>query len=383
MNAAILLVAAVLQVPQQQPSPVARIVVTPERPTVTAQDTLRLSAQALDAQGRRVPNAVIRFVGAGGRFEGRVDETGLVTSGAPGTFPVSVIATVPGTAPVIERVEVVMVAGPAARVAIERAAEKLVVGQRVPLQAESFSAVGDRRTDRITWRSSAPGILRIDADGVATAVAPGRATITATAGAASSSYDISVIANTIGTMTVTPSSANARTGDVIRLRLDVRDRSGAAITGLAPTWSMSPGNGMIGDDGAFVGYDRGTYTIVANVGDRSAVATVNLVPRDVRRPAEVLGRLPRTLFATEEVWVHPDGKHLYLGTGAGGDRMYAVDISDPTNPVVTDSLLANTRRVNDIMTTPDGRFLVHTREGAADRRNGIVIASLEDPAHPK
>jgi hypothetical protein len=35
------------------------------------------------------------------------------------------------------------------------------------------------------------------------------------------------------------------------------------------------------------------------------------------------------------------------------------------------------------MTTPDGRFLVHTREGAADRRNGIVIASLEDPAHPK
>jgi hypothetical protein len=63
--------------------------------------------------------------------------------------------------------------------------------------------------------------------------------------------------------------------------------------------------------------------------------------------------------------------------------MYAVDISDPAKPVVTDSLVANTRRVNDIMTTPDGKFLVHTREGAADRRNGIVIASLEDPAHPK
>jgi len=45
--------------------------------------------------------------------------------------------------------------------------------------------------------------------------------------------------------------------------------------------------------------------------------------------------------------------------------------------------VANTRRVNDIMTTPDGKFLVHTREGASDRKNGIVIASLEDPAHPK
>jgi hypothetical protein len=63
--------------------------------------------------------------------------------------------------------------------------------------------------------------------------------------------------------------------------------------------------------------------------------------------------------------------------------MYAIDISNPAAPVVTDSLLANTRRVNDVMTTPDGKFLVHTRESASDRRNGIVIASLEDPAHPK
>ena len=127
----------------------------------------------------------------------------------------------------------------------------------------------------------------------------------------------------------------------------------------------------------------GTYTIYAHLGDRTATATVKLAHRDVRRPAEVVGRLPRTLFNTEEVWLHPNGKNLYLGTGRGGDRMYAVDISDPANPFVTDSLVANTRRVNDIMTTPDGKFLVHTRDGAADRRNGIVVASLEDPAHPK
>jgi hypothetical protein len=63
--------------------------------------------------------------------------------------------------------------------------------------------------------------------------------------------------------------------------------------------------------------------------------------------------------------------------------MYAIDISDPAKPWVTDSIVANTRRVNDIMTTPDGKFLVFTREGATDRKNGIVIASTEDPAHPK
>src|SRR4029077_1288490 len=61
----------------------------------------------------------------------------------------------------------------------------------------------------------------------------------------------------------------------------------------------------------------------------------------------------------------------------------AIDISDPSNPTVTDSVQSNTRRVNDVMTFPDGKFLVFTREGASDRKNGIVIASLADPAHPK
>ena len=368
---------------QLPPSPIQRIVVTPASPSVTARDTLRLGAQALDASGAPIAGARIRFVGAGGRFEGSVEEDGLVRSGSTGRLPVTVIATVPGTAPVTHRVEVAMVPGAAARVAVDRAPDRMLAGQRVHLGATSFSAHGDRREDAITWRSSASGIARIGSDEVLTAVAPGRATITASAGSGSAEFVVTVLPNTVGTVTVTPAITQARTGDVIRFALEIRDRAGAPIRGITPTWSISPGNGMIDEEGAFVGYGRGAYTIVGNIGDRSATATVNLVPRDVRRPAEIVGRLPRTLFSTEEVWVHPNGRNLYLGTGGGGNRMYAIDISDPAKPVVTDSLLANTRRVNDIMTTPDGKFMVHTREGAADRRNGIVIASLEDPAHPK
>jgi hypothetical protein len=79
----------------------------------------------------------------------------------------------------------------------------------------------------------------------------------------------------------------------------------------------------------------------------------------------------------------PDGKHAFLGSGSGGDVLYAIDITDPANPTVTDSIITNTRRVNDVMSTPDGKVIVFTREGASDRKNGIVIASTEDPAHPK
>lgn len=369
--------------PALPPSPVARIEVTPANPTVFAQDTLRLRARALDANGNVVSTATIRFVGAGARFEGSVSDSGLITSGATGRLPVTVVATVPGTAPRTQRVEVAMVAGPAARVEIAKAPTRLVVGQRVHLKGTAYSRHNDARADRLTWRSSAPQVVTVASDGMLTAAGAGTAIVTAASGSASGQFSVTVLNTPIASLTLSPATREARTGDVIRFTLEAKDARGAAITGLTPTWTMSPGQGMIDDNGAFVGYDAGSYTVVANVGDRSASATVVLAPRDVRRPAEVVSRLPRTLFSTEEVWVHPNGRNLYLGTGGGGDRMYAIDISNPAAPVVTDSLMANTRRVNDVMTTPDGKFLVHTREGAADRRNGIVIASLEDPAHPK
>ena len=61
----------------------------------------------------------------------------------------------------------------------------------------------------------------------------------------------------------------------------------------------------------------------------------------------------------------------------------ATGVGDSTfKPVITDSIMANSRSMNDLMTTEDGKWMVFTREGAADRKNGIVIASTADPAHP-
>jgi hypothetical protein len=372
------------QQPALPPSPISRIVVSPADPTMIAQDTLRLTAQAFDASGAPVRDVRFRFVGSSGaRFEGRVDTTGLVRSGSTGTIPVTVVGLVPGTRPVTQVVEVRMLPGPAARIDITAAPPRLVVGQQVILTGTAFSAAGDQRADRITWRSSAPNVARVSSDGRLTAVAAGRATITAVAGPASATLPVMIVANTITSLTVSPQSQAARTGDVLRFTVTPKNAAGQTLQGLTPTWTFSPGQGLIEQDGAFVGYEARPYTVMATIGNRVAQATVTLTHRDVRRAATVVGRLPRTRFRTEEIWLHPNGKYAYLGSGGGGDVMYTIDISNPATPVVTDSIIANTRRVNDIMTTPDGKFLVFTREGAADRKNGIVICSLEDPAHPK
>jgi len=368
-----------------QPAPkIARLVITPASRTIVAGDTMRLRTEARDAQGNVLSGVTVRYrLGGSARFEGRVDSLGLLTASSTAILPVTVTATMPGAAPTFEVIEITAVPGPAARITLAPSAPKLVVGQRVRATARAYSANGDARSDRMTWKSENPAVASVSATGLVTAVKAGTTAIVATTGGVAQRMPLLVAATSLSSLTMAPGHVEARTGDVLRFAITAKDAAGKAITGLTPTWSFSPGEGQIDADGAFVGYEPGEYTITASFGARSVESTITLAPRDVRRQLSLVGRLPRTRFNTEEVWIHQDGKHAYLGSGGGGDVLYALDISNPADPKVTDSIVSNTRRVNDVMTFPDGKFLVFTREGASDRKNGIVIASLEDPAHPK
>jgi hypothetical protein len=362
-----------------------RLHITPAVRSIVVGDSLRISVQLVDARGAAIPNAIVRFNAQGGRFQGAVDSLGWVRAGSPGTVPIAITAMVPGGRPIVEKVEVRIVAGPATSVTVAPKVAKMLAGQRLRLAATARSATGDAREDAISWSSSNAAIVRVT-DGVLTAIAPGSATITTRAASgpnAAGTVNVQVVASAGVTASLTPDRTRARQGDVVRFVLSVKDARGQAITGLTPSWSFSPGQGAIDEDGAFVGNVPGTYVITASLGAQTVDATVTLGARDARRTVSVVGRLPRSAFYTSEVWAHPDGKHVYLGTTMGGDRIYAIDVSNPAAPVITDSIVANSRSMNDVMTTEDGKWMVFTREGAADRKNGIVIASTADPAHPK
>jgi hypothetical protein len=343
---------------------------------------MRFSARLLDEAGNPVPEARVVFRNSGGRFEGSVDSTGKLSAGSVGTMPITAIAIVPGAKPVVERFEVAMVPGPAARVAVAPRPTRLAAGQRVHLAATVYSKADDGRNDRVQWSSDRPAVVRVSSDGLLQAVAPGRASVSATAGAASDRWTVDVVA-AVTSVEVLPATAQARTGDVVHLRAVARDAQGREITGLTPSWTFTPGNGLVADDGGFVAYRPGTYKFSASFGSRTSDAVVTAVDRDIKRPLTTVGKLVRSAFHTSEVWIHPNGNVAYLGMIMGGDRVYAVDISNPANPTIVDSIIVNARSINDIMTTPDGNTLVITREGAADRKNGIVIADTHDPLHPK
>ncbi len=382
--AALLAPAAPAAITAQQAAPVpGRLVISPARPSVMVGDSVRITAQLVDAQGKVVEGAKILFADASSSETGGINREGMFSGVAMGPSPIVVTGVVTGQKPVIQRVTVQVLPGAAARIELEPRPARLLAGQVARISRRVLAANGDQRTDVPTWRSSAPNVVKVVGDGVLEAVSPGKATVTATSGAATATLDLEVPRATLASVTVSPGTAQARTGDVVRFAAAAKDAAGAVIGGLTPSWSFAPGQGQVDPDGGFVAYEPGTYTVTAQLGSRVGTATVTVAARDVRRKATVVGTMVRTKFPTSEVWVHPNGKVAYLGTHLGGDRFYTIDISNPSSPVIVDSVQSNTRLVNDLMTSADGKVLVFTREGAADRKNGIVICTLDDPLHPK
>jgi hypothetical protein len=151
------------------------------------------------------------------------------------------------------------------------------------------------------------------------------------------------------------------------------------VTDAVPEWSLNPGSGQVENDGDFVAEVPGQYRVVATFAGRSAESIIDVRPRDVRRPTELVGRLAIKGQAAE-FWLHPDRKHGYLSTI--GDRIYAIDLSDPTTPAITDSVVVDARTINDVMTTEDGKFGVLTREGSSVRKNGSWCSLSRIPRIP-
>ena len=276
---------------------------------------------------------------------------------------------------------------------VSPAPAKLVVGTRLTLNGTAYSGHDDVRHDPVAFTSNNTRVASVTAEGVLRAVAPGRATVTAKAGPATRTLTIQVVPNTVTRLALDPGTATVRTGDVVRFTATAKDASGRAIPGLTLAWSLEAGAGAadLDPDGAFVAELPGTYTVTAAAGSRSADAVVKAAgmpqiengkveQRQVTRGLEVRAHLP-IKFSTAEVWVHPSGTCAYLSTIA--DRVYAIDISDPTHPKMADSMLTNSRIVNDVMTTEDGKYGVFSREGASDRKNGIVVFDASDACHPK
>ena len=204
------------------------------------------------------------------------------------------------------------------------------------------------------------------------AMTPGRAEVTLSAGQAEERYAIEVV-EAQGEFRIAGVPADpVRTGDVVTLATSIADAR--------PMWSVGSPGAEIHAPGDFVAEKPGTYTILASLGDRLATAAITVVPREVRGRFHVVGRGLNPGLFTADIW--PQNDYVYLGTHQA-NQVRTYDVSDPANPVLTDSVTVDARVINSVKVSRNGKWLAATREGATNRRNGIVLYSLEDPAHPK
>jgi hypothetical protein len=351
----------------------ASVEITPQTLDVRVGEKAKFSAVAKDAAGNPIDAKPSVWFAAPFDLAG-ADDSGEVTFHAPGVVTVgAVIAGKAGYATVnvgnskIASLEIETVS-------------PIVAGSAEKLTAIARTSRGDPRTDAtIEWKSEKPSVASVDAAGLVTGIAPGSATIKATSEAASGTVTVQVLRDAVRKLNVKPSSAEARTGDVVHFSANATDASGGHLKDPPVRWSISGDGAEVYPDGAFVAEKAGTYVITANSGQHSASASVVVRPRRVEREVEVVAHVPMPDLQMSEEWII--GHHAYLGTVA--DQLFVYDIADPANPKLLDTLKVDARLINDVSTTPDEKIGVFTREGASNRKNGIVFLDTSDASHLK
>lgn len=306
---------------------------------------------------------------------GVADESGNVTFIQPGEVKiVAVVAGKPAFAKVMVK--------PAslARIDVDPVAGPLMAGGTLRLNTTARATNGDPRNDvAVAWASDTPAVAVVDAAGFVTGVAPGKATLRASAEGASNTVTIEVVANPVRSLAIEPMTSTARTGDVVRFKAQGKDDKGGQVQSPSVRWAVSGSGAMIDADGGFIAERPGTYLVTAMGGNQSAVTTITVAPRNVERELTLVGRAPFKEFLAAEQWIF--GNYAYVSSVS--DKVLVFDISDPANPKLTDTIKVDAHTINDVSVSADGKIGVITREGASSRKNGIVFLDTSDPAHPK
>ena len=172
--------------PPPAPRPTSVTVSPPTAELTAVGDTVRLSAEVRDQEGRVIPVVAVSW-STGDTSVVTVDSAGLVTAASPGQSVVTArAASVSGEA----RVSVRPVA---ASVVLSPAAPQLPIGDTVRLFAEVQDANGHSvGHSMFSWSSENEYVATVDSTGLVRARVRGKATITARSGTIAGSADVTV-----------------------------------------------------------------------------------------------------------------------------------------------------------------------------------------------
>jgi uncharacterized protein YjdB len=274
---------------------VESVVVAPSTATVAVGANLSLSAEARDDDGNIIAgqrmswaseDASIAEVSASGVVTGLKVGTVLIAASARGKDAFARITVNPT---------------PVASVRLSTTHRSMLVGQTAQLTAEALDASGRVLSGRpISWTTSDASVASVTDDGLVTALSAGGAIVSATSEGRSAVASITVATVPVASIVVSPESADLVAGQTAQLTAQLRDSSGASLTGRAVVWATSQASvATVSSDGVVTAVAPGAATITATSEGRSAMATVNVTPRPVSAVIVSPGQV--TIFAGQTV----------------------------------------------------------------------------------
>jgi hypothetical protein len=371
---------------------VDRLEAEPASMTLVRGESSPLQIRALDTEGREL-DVILRVTGP--RSAVRVAD-GEVTALAVGDHVVTAVVVLPPDAqrdPPSLRIPV-RVEWPAVE-AVEVMADPGRLYAGTALKHRALARLGDeslRPDSRFQWSSSDPEVASVDDYGNVTAHAPGTVEIAAETEGVRGSVRHEIEAFPAQRLEISADVGEVLTGDVVRVRARALDAAGREVADAPVTWGfnweaggrdiLAPGAPATLQGGAFTAEVPGEYTIFALSGPLSHRLTFQVDERDVVREVRLLGQGRVADQHTSDFWIWEgvDGRDWALtGTWGADGWTFLWDVTDPERILKADSVRVDARTVNDVKVSPDGRYATLTREGASDRRNGLVILDLSTP----
>ncbi len=351
----------------------------------------KIEAVVVDENGKKVDGRRIMYYSRSSKSL-EVDSLGNVTSHKPGTHAIIVISPNPGGAFLRKDIEVKVKFPPIAKVEIKDVPQKVLAGSTFKLDINVFDQANLPREDLVAKvKSSNESIATSDRFYNLTTMKPGKVTITATVEGIEGKVNIEVIENPVASVALDVDMDEARTGDVFHFTAKALDKKGNEVKDAMITYTFegksydvsSSASGMIEQDGRFVGDEAGLYTITAASGNLVNRKSVNVIKRNVKRKFEMVGKGLVNDKHTSDFWIWEgvDGRDYGVtGTWGADGTAYFWDVTDPSAIKKIDSVKVDARTVNDVKVSEDGKICIISREGASNRKNGIIIIDVTNPA---
>ena len=267
---------------------------------------------------------------------------------------------------------------------------KIYAGTYIPITYEVIDVMGFKRSNVNFSLKSSSDILEIDNVNNIKAVSDGNTTLEATFEGITGSINIEVLKNPVEKITITSSADQARTGDVIQFKAVAYNKKGQELSEIPFEYTYkgksydksNTASGLVSKEGKFVGDVAGDYIITASLGNISSTKAINIYDRNIKRDVLKVGTGLVNDKHTSDFWVFEgvDGRdYAVTGTWGADGTSYFWDVTEPSNIKKIDSVQVDARTVNDVKVSEDGKICIISREGASNRKNGIIIIDVSNP----